>query len=272
MPKHIPTWYRHTIDTIRHYQRWDRPINSPHQPFTSILLQFQDRTASSREIILSVRAIYHPERAAVVHCLMSLATKPTKGHSLGHLQLQAAHLLCNPLTTSLCAQLHRILNLVPQVPALGTSLAVPPRLPSTLANIYWTLLIQIVLMHRPRISPPESRSTRPISNVTYVRKSSLGHTIFDHIYARILTKDPSSAQYASKHLHASTTANATRACIQARKSLSAKASCTRHQAQCGAVAAGSLVLTRWADTSGLKPVGYASNHFSMKSVQSVSRR
>lgn len=193
-------------------------------------------------------------------------------HNLDRLRLQADRPLSNQTTTFLFAQHLRILNLAHQVPAQATSLAELLRLPSTLASTYLILPIQIVQTLRHLTSLLEFRNIPPISSVTYARRSSLVHIIFDRIYAHTLTRDRSFAMYAKKLLHASMIANVMKAYIRERKSLSARATFTQHQARVGAVAAGLLVLTLLAGTSDQKQVAYASNNCSMKKMQSASRR
>lgn len=193
-------------------------------------------------------------------------------HNLDRHRLQADRPLSNLMTTFLFAQHPRTLNLALQVPAQATNHAGLLPLLLTLASTYLILPIQIVQTLRRLTNLLGSKNIRPISSVTYVRRSSPVHIIFDHIYARTLTRDPLFATYAKRLSHASMTVNVTKAYIRERKNSSARATFTQHQARVGAVAGGLLVLTLLAVTSDLKRVGYVSNNCSMKKMPSASRR
>lgn len=104
----------------------------------------------------------------------------------------------------------------------------------------------------------ESRSTRRHFNAISVRKDLPERTTCDHIFERTQTKDPLSAQSVARHSLVSTIGNGTKACIQERRSLYARAHCRPDRS--GGVGGALLELMLLADTSDPRQAVCVSNH------------
>ena len=139
-------------------------------------------------------------------------------------------------------------------PAMVAALAMP-RISETTS---WTLLI-LSGRHPMVRKAAGNRSTRRPSNVLFALSGSQERTTYALISEHIRMSGRSFARSAAKHSLANTTANATKVFTPAKRSSCVVA--LFRVPRIGAVVADLLAQMPWVDTSGRKPVVFASNPY-----------
>lgn len=217
---------------------------SPILPDLQILIQFQDPESEVNLIPMHTRRLVH---------------------DLRRIRQRALNLLL-PVLPAHC-RLTRAVTLVRATTRRPDPIAAFRHRRLKAGIIYSTWRILSVLVQLREI-PSEFRSTLRPSNAPYVPNGLPVLIIYGPTCELTRMSGRLYVRSAARHLRVSTIGSATRVCIQAKRSLSARV--TSQGVDTGVVVVASPVPTPWAVISDRKQAEYVSSHFWMRSPRSAT--